>query len=206
MQDSAVYFIIYIGFFSMLHVGKIISDDEICLISRVKSGDASAMRSLYDRYVRYLTVTCARYIDDDENVRDILQDSFVKIFSTIGKFDYRGTGSLRAWMARIVVNEALQFLRKDSRLQFSTINSSTPETPEDDANDSTDDIPMPVLMEMIRKLPDGYRTVFNLYVFEDKSHKEIASILGIREDTSASQYHRAKAALMKQIKAYRKTL
>ena len=156
------------------------------------------MRSFYERYAGYLTAVCSRYVVDRSDVKDILQEAFVKIFQRLDQFEYRGEGSIKAWVTRIVVNDSLSFLRSSSRLTFV---DDLPDVPEDD-EPSLPKVPPAVIQEMIKELPDGYRTVFNLYVFENKSHKEIASLLGIKEDSSASQFFRARATLAKSIKDY----
>ncbi|MBR6305947.1 MAG: sigma-70 family RNA polymerase sigma factor [Bacteroidales bacterium] len=158
------------------------------------------MRSFYDRYAGYLTAVCSRYVVDRADVKDILQEAFVKIFQSLERFQYRGEGSVRAWAARIVVNDSLKSLRASSRLSFV---DDLPDIPEDD-EPSLPQVPPAVIQEMIKALPDGYRTVFNLFVFEKKSHREIASLLGIKEDSSASQFFRARALLAKNIKNYLK--
>lgn len=173
------------------------------IIRLVQRGDTTAMKSLYNLHVRYLTAVCARYIARDEDVKDVLQESFLKIFSSIDRFEYRGEGSLRAWMTRIVINEALKLLRREQRLD--TVGLRQEHTDTADEEPATKQIPAEALHEMIRSLPDGYRTVFNLYVMEQRSHKQIAALLGISESTSASQLHRAKALLAEKIKHYRTT-
>ena len=156
------------------------------------------MKMLYDKYVGYLTAVCARYIPDDDDVKDILQEAFIKAFQSMDRFSWRGEGSLKAWLTRIVVNDSLKALRRKKPLSLSpTLAESVQE--EEPAFES---VPLPVIQGMIRKLPDGYRTVFNLFVFEDKSHKEIASLLGIKENSSASQLFHAKAMLARWIKDY----
>ena len=100
-----------------------------------------------------------------------------------------------------MVNESLKSLRK--KPMFSLVDAY-PDVEAADEDPGLTDVPMPVIMEMIRALPDGYRTVFNLFVFENKSHKEIAGLLGIRENSSCSQYFRARALLAKQIKEYKR--
>ncbi len=160
------------------------------------------MADLYHRHIGYLAAVCSRYISSDEDVRDILQTSFMKIISSLDKFEWRGPGSLRAWMTRITVNESLKFLRENekTRKMFEGYVQEDEVVEEPD----TDNLSADVIQGMIRELPDGYRTVFNLYVFEEKSHKEIAAMLGITESTSASQFHRAKALLASKIREYRK--
>ncbi|MCR5520219.1 MAG: RNA polymerase sigma factor [Bacteroidales bacterium] len=158
------------------------------------------MRRFYERYVGYLTAVCSRYVVDRSTVKDILQDAFIKIFKGLDSFEYRGEGSVRAWASRIVVNDSLKSLKASSKLRFV---DDLPDLPDEDGP-SLPDVPPSVIQEMIKALPDGYRTVFNLFVFEKKSHKEIASLLGIKEDSSASQFFRARAMLAKNIKAYLK--
>lgn len=158
------------------------------------------MRRFYERYVGYLTAVCSRYVVDRSTVKDILQDAFIKIFKGLDSFEYRGEGSVRAWASRIVVNDSLKSLKASSKLRFV---DDLPDLPDEDGP-SLPDVPPAVIQEMIKALPDGYRTVFNLFVFEKKSHKEIASLLGIKEDSSASQFFRARAMLAKNIKAYLK--
>lgn len=160
------------------------------------------MRELYNAYAGYLTAVCHRYITDRDEAKDILQDAFIKVFNQMDRFEYRGEGSLRAWMTRILVNDALKSLRK--KPVFSLVDNYPDVAEEDDSDPGFADVPMPVIMDMIRTLPDGYRTVFNLFVFENKSHKEIANLLGIRENSSCSQYFRARALLAKQIKEYKR--
>ena len=156
------------------------------------------MKMLYDRYVGYLTAVCARYIPDDDDVKDILQEAFIKAFQSMDRFSWRGEGSLKAWLTRIVVNDSLKALRRKKPLSL----SATLAEPVEEEEPAFEAVPLPVIQGMIRKLPEGYRTVFNLFVFEDKSHKEIASLLGIKENSSASQLFHAKAMLARWIKDY----
>lgn len=158
------------------------------------------MRQFYERYADYLTAVCSRYIPEKADAKDVLQESFVKMFGALDAFEYRGEGSLKAWTSRIVVNTALKSLRKSGRLRYM---EKLPELPEE-SEPEVDRVPAPVLQQFIQALPDGYRTVFNLFVFEKKSHREIAALLGIKEDSSASQFFRARALLARKIKQYLK--
>ncbi len=178
-----------------------LSEEE--LVRRASGGDTSAMRCLYETHIRYLTAVCSRYIPDDDSVRDILQESFTKILTSLGRFSYRGENSLRAWMTRIVVNEALGVLRRRSKGRVVELDEREMDMPEETGDDSLHDVPMDVIMKMIRQLPDGYRTVFNLYVFGDLSQNEIAAMLGIEPKTVSSQFFRAKARLLKMIHDYK---
>lgn len=180
------------------------SISEEALIQRMQQGDQNAMKITYDKYVGCLTAVCSRYIVNSEDVRDVLQDSFVKIFSNIDKYEYVENASLKSWMIRIVVNDSLKFLKKTNRLKFIESIEEYPDTPDEKLE--TDGISYPVLKVMISQLPAGYRTVFNLFVFEEKSHKEIAAILGIKENTSASQFFKAKKILIAKITELKKHL
>jgi RNA polymerase sigma-70 factor (ECF subfamily) len=171
------------------------------LLNLFRSRKADAMRLFYERYAGFLTAVCTRYITDADSAKDVLQESLISIFGAIDKFSYRGEGSLKAWASRIVVNTALKSLRQHGKLSFV---DDVPAVCEDEETPQLQRLPAKVLHGFIRELPDGYRTVFNLFVFEKKSHKEIASLLGVKEDSSASQYFRARALLGKRIKEYLK--
>ena len=160
------------------------------------------MKALYDRYAGFLTAVCSRYIENKEDVKDLMQDSFIRIFSSIGSFEYRGEGSLKAWMSRIVINNTLKYIRDNIQKGMISIDEDIPDVPDEEIPEISE-IPPSVIQDMIRRLPEGYRTVFNLFVFEGKSHKEIAMLLGIKENSSASQLHRAKALLAGWIREYR---
>lgn len=176
------------------------TDNEQRLLSLVQRGDDEAMRAVYSSYVRYLSAVCARYIPNDEDVKDVLQESFLRIFDGIGSFEYRGKGSLKGWLTKITVNEALKFIRRNDKIEFVDISSHQDIQPEEEPD--IDSVPSSVIFQLIRELPDGYRTIFNLYVIENRSHKEIAALLGIKESTSASQLHRAKSLLATKIRQY----
>lgn len=176
------------------------SEEELSDLCR--QGDNRARRELYERYSGALMAVCLRYVADRETAEDVLHDGFIRIFQSMNRFTYIGEGSLKAWLSRVMANEALGYLRKhNARMQQEVDTDEIPDMPDED--EDVDDIPQSVLMDLIRQLPDGYRTVFNLYVFEEKSHKEIAALLGITEHTSSSQFYRAKCLLMKKIKEYR---
>lgn len=172
------------------------------LLQAINGGNRAAMCELYDRYSGYAMAVGLRYMADADSVKDVLQDSFVKIFTGISAFEYRGEGSLKAWVLRVVANESLTQLRKYHHF---TVTDDMPDMPDENIPD-TEDVPMSVIMQMIERLPVGYRTVFNLFVFEQRSHKEIALLLGIKENSSASQYFRAKKMLTKMIEEYKITI
>ena len=176
------------------------TDIEQQMLDLVRQGDAMAMKRMYSTYVRYLAAVCSRYVVNSEDVKDVLQDCFLKIFSKIDSFEYKGKGSLKGWITKITVNESLKFLQRNNRFEFVEISEHDHERPDEEPD--IDALPSELLFNLIRELPDGYRTIFNLYVIENKSHKEIAKLLDIKESTSASQLHRAKSLLATKIKKY----
>ena len=171
------------------------------LLRLIKKGDAEARHLMYKQYVRYLAAVCSRYISNDEDLKDVLQESFLRIFSSIGTFNYQGEGSLKAWMSRITLNESLKWQKQNKSLELVEISDEELDMPDDDPD--TEGVPTDVIYQMIRSLPDGYRTVFNLFVIDGKSHREIAQMLGIKESSSASQLHHAKAMLAEKITRFR---
>ena len=174
------------------------------------------MRRLYDRYAGYAMAVALRYIPQHDEVRDVMQDSFVKILTSVRQFDYRGEGSLKSWICRIVANQAINYLRERASSPLQLEGRAPLSSPEGDTKASprgglegaggqeeeASGVPPDVLMEMISRLPTNYRTVLNLFAFEQYSHREIAQQLGIKENTSSSIFFRAKRMLGKMIKEY----
>ena len=175
-------------------------DKEQDIAALVHKDKKSATKEIYGVYAGYVAGICARYLSSADDIKDVAQDSFVKIFISVGSFKYSGAGSLTAWIGRLTVNCALNYLRDNNRLRFA---SSAYEIPDIvDEPPDVDRLSADELASLIRELPDGYRTVFNLYAIEGKKHKEIAALLGIKENSSASQYLRAKSLLAMKIKEY----
>lgn len=175
---------------------------EIELSDKCKQGDNLARKELYESYAGRMLGICLRYVGDRDKAQDLLHDGFIKIFASFDKFTWRGEGSLRAWMERVMINTVLQSLRKNDVMSHSVDIEDYQESYDKTDSSEVEQIPHKILMRFISELPDGYRTVFNLYTFEEKSHKEIAAILGINEKSSASQLSRAKGTLVKRIKDY----
>ena len=151
------------------------------------------MRDLYCRLSPQAMAVAMRYVAD------------VKVLTRISSFEYRGEGSLRNWVMSIVSHQAVDWLKANRRAELTT---RIPDVPDDEYEDVTPDagmIPLEELQRMIESLPTGYRTVFTLFVFDHRSHKEIARLLGIKENTSASQFHRARRILAKMINEYQTT-
>ena len=159
------------------------------------------MEAFYSQYASYLKGVCLRYVPDKEAAKDVFQNALVRMITHTAEFRYQGQGSLQGWATRIVVNEALRYLRDNKRHELTAWDGDITELPEED-DPPIRDIPPEVIHQMVRQLPTGYRTVFNLYVIEDKSHEEIASLLGISTGTSTSQLHRARRLLAGMIEQY----
>lgn len=168
---------------------------ERVLIDEIRKGNRRAMQELYSHTVGYVVGVCQRYLSNQEDVRDVVQDCYLQFFQHIDGFTYKGENSIRAWMTRVVINKSIDLLRHQRHWQFA--DEEVPDIA--DKPIDLNDIKAERLHCLIRQLPTGYRTILNLYVFEKKSHQEIAKIMGIKPDTSASQYHRAKALLKKLI-------
>lgn len=170
--------------------------DEQELIQGCIAARPKAQKALFDIYAPKLYVVCLRYLKDQMRAQDVLQDSFVKIFANIS--NYKSEGAFEGWLKRIAVNTCLDQLRKDKKLltdisiddvsyQLATQSTSAEKLMADD------------LLKLVQALPDGYRTVFNLFAIEGFSHQEIAQQLGISESTSKTQYLRARAYLKERI-------
>lgn len=175
-------------------------EDEV-LLEGIRRGDEQAMKALYETYVGYLRGVCSRYVPDPDDVKDLLQDSFIKIFTAIDTFEYRGKGSLRAWMKQITTYCALSHLRSRKNLFTLEETDDLPDETDEEAPD-VDALPLEVLHQLISELPTGYRLVFCLYALDGYSHRQVAEQLGIKEGTSASQYARARKLLAQKIKDY----
>ncbi|MEG1574492.1 MAG: RNA polymerase sigma factor [Bacteroidales bacterium] len=168
-------------------------------IEGCKSGDSKAQRSLYDTFSRKMMGVCMRYCGNNrETAMDLLQDGFVRVFTGIVSYD--GRGSLEGWIRKVIINVALDYIRTNDLLR----NTEDLEFIADQDIDSSalDEISANELMEVIAELPDGFRAVFNMYVIEGYSHREIADKLGITESTSRSQLTRAKQLLQKRLKEF----
>jgi RNA polymerase sigma-70 factor (ECF subfamily) len=140
-----------------------------------------------------------RYVPTRDDALDIVQDSFVSIFTNIGTFKYQGEGSLRLWVAKIVSNQAINWIKEHKQLSFSDLTS---DEIEDEEEAFIEEVPPDILNGMIAQLPVRYRVVVNLRTFEQLSHKDVALRLAIPERTSISLFHRAKRKLAKMIKEY----
>ena len=172
------------------------------IIEKCKSGDKSAYKKLYETYSKYAMSICFRYIGDEMLAEDVLHDGFIKVFASIQSYQYRGEGSLKAWLSRIFFVESLNFLKKNNIWNMS-VSIEDYDVPEEEPDISLlETIPKAVMMQYISGLSAGYRVVFNMYMLENIPHKEIGKQLGITEEASRSRLSRAKAILLKQLQEF----
>jgi RNA polymerase sigma factor (sigma-70 family) len=171
------------------------------LVKDCLKGRQDAQRELYDHFAEGMLAVCYRYTKSMADAEDVLQDGFIKVFRNLHQ--YKAEGELGGWIRRIMVNTALNYLKQNSRYQsdlsfLDNSNSMHPVTNDDpemrlNAKD---------LAEMIRQLPTGYQTIFNMHAVEGYTHVEIGKLLGINEGTSRSQYSRARTLLISWLKKY----
>ena len=170
------------------------------LLDGCRKGDRKAQKRLFDRLAPKMFPVCIRYMGNTESAEDVLQEGFVTLFSRLDS--YSGKGSFEGWARRLFVNTALMQLRKNDALAGSddidTVRSLSSEAPT-----AVETLGYRELMKLIASLPEGLRTVFNLYVVEGYSHKEIAEALGMEEATSRSKLQRARVRLQELIKENR---
>ena len=170
------------------------------LIDGCLRGDRRAQQAVYRRFAGKMKVVCLRYIKDADSAQDVLQEGFIKVFQGIDK--YKGAGSFEGWIRRIMVNLSIDHFRKSKRdwMLFHDENDAETwedEPVEDDAEMLEYQFSASQIIEAMQKLSPAYRTIFNLYVFENQSHKDIAERLGINLGTSKSNFAKAKRNLKK---------
>ncbi|HLG36224.1 MAG TPA: sigma-70 family RNA polymerase sigma factor [Bacteroidia bacterium] len=170
------------------------ADDEI--IRSCISGDARAQKFLFDTYSRRMMGLCMRYASGREEAEDMLQEGWIKVFRNLHQFRFEG--SAEGWIKKVMINTCLELLRRNKKMSNHLGVEAAEQIAVSEFN-SNDTLSAKDLMNMIHKLPSGYRTVFNLYAIEGYTHKEIGEKLGINENTSKSQYSRARAHLQKML-------
>lgn len=169
---------------------------EAQLVTALKRGDSRAYKVVYERFAGQMLAVCTRYCANRADAEEIMLDGFMRMFERISQF--RGEGSFEGWLRRIMVTESLMFLRRNKAWRHESPLEGVPDEPDYDWADAH--LNEHELLRLIAQLPDGYRTVFNLYAIEGYSHAEIADMLGIAEGTSKSQLSRARALLQTYLK------
>jgi RNA polymerase sigma factor (sigma-70 family) len=165
--------------------------NEADLIEGCIRGDRKMQYELYERFAPKMYGVCLRYASGNEEAEDILQEGFIKVFKKIGS--YRSEGSFEGWMRRIFVNTAIEHFRRKTYTQ--PVTEAEENTVEGKYLSVLDALAEKDIVQLVQQLSPGYRTVFNMYVIEGYSHKQIADELGISEGTSKSQLSRAKQIL-----------
>jgi RNA polymerase sigma-70 factor (ECF subfamily) len=165
--------------------------NEADLIEGCIRGDRKMQYELYERFAPKMFGVCLRYASNNEEAEDILQEGFIKVFKKIGS--YRREGSFEGWIRRIFVNTAIEHFRRKTHQQ--PITEKEESTVEGKYLSVLDTLAEKDIVQLVQQLSPGYRTVFNMYVIEGYSHKQIAEELGISEGTSKSQLSRAKQIL-----------
>ncbi|HEU0063639.1 MAG TPA: RNA polymerase sigma factor [Flavisolibacter sp.] len=168
------------------------------LIEGCRRGDRRMQQELYERFASKMYGVCLRYAGNNEEAEDILQEGFIKVFNKIAT--YRGEGSFEGWIRRIFVNTAIEQFRK--RIHLQPITEYEENTYEGKYLSVLDSMAEKDIIELIQKLSPGYRTVFNMYVIEGYTHKQIAEALGISEGTSKSQLSRARQIMQELIRSF----
>jgi RNA polymerase sigma factor, sigma-70 family len=172
--------------------------DEQIIINACMRGESWARKSVYEIYAPTMMSLCIRYVGDYETARDLLQDGFIKVFTKIDT--YSNKGAFTGWIHRIFVTTSLEYLRKKDALR-SAVDIADYNEPIKDVDVSVlDRLSEDELMDCVKKLPPGYRAVFNMYAIEGYSHGEIAELLNISVATSKTQFFHARNALQKSVK------
>lgn len=153
---------------------------------------------LYKRFSSKMYAVCLRYASDPDEAQDILQDGFIKVFRKMDSF--RGDGSFEGWIRRIFVNTAIEYFRRKKYIQ--PVTEREENTIEGKYVSALDEMAEQDILNLVAQLSPGYKTVFNMYVVEGYSHKEISEMLGISEGTSKSQLSRAKAILQDLVRKH----
>lgn len=165
------------------------------LISGCLKREKTAQKRLYEQYSSKMYGICYRYVKDSMQAEDIMVTAFMKVFDKIDQF--KQEGSFEGWIRRIVVNEALTYLRRNRSMYIETDLEQADFQP--DYDQLSDHLEAEDLLNIIAELPAGYQIVFNMYAIDGYSHKEIADHLGISENTSKSQLSRARVYLQKKL-------
>jgi len=164
-----------------------------------KKGRRKAQIQLYDRYAPVLLAVCLRYVSNRSEADDILQETFLKIFKSIK--DYSAQGNFEGWLKKIAVNTAITHYHKEKKHYYHEEIEELNDTEVDISLSPDKEYDAKELYALLKKMPEGYRVIFNLYAIEGYKHKEIAIKLNVEESTSKTQYLRAKKWLIKEMKS-----
>jgi len=171
--------------------------NEQLLIKECKQGKSFAYKKLYELYAPAMMSVCVRYVNDRDIARDILQDGFVKVFTKIDT--YSGTGTFAGWIRKVFVTTALEYMRKNHNMKQDADIEDLEHLTDNMNFSALDKLSADELLACIATLPEGYRTIFNLFAIEGYSHSDIANMLNIKEVTSRTQFLRAKKVLQQSV-------
>ena len=167
------------------------------LAKRCIDNDRHAQEFLFNHHYKDLYLIAMRYLSDHHHAEDVIVQSFARVFKSLKNFSYQGQGSLGKWIRTILINESIRMLQKRRLIQF---NEDMKYLEKEDMHpDGLQQMQATDILRFIERLPAGYRTVFNLFVIEGYTHKEIASMLAISENTSKTQLRKARMQLMGNI-------
>ena len=173
---------------------KSFSDKE--LITECLKNNRNAQKAFYERFASKAYTICLRFSKGSNQAEDILQEGFIKVFNNLPKFRFEG--SLEGWIKRIIVNAAIDFVKKNVTYH-QELNENVDESSDIYEDETISKLSADDLMKMVNELPDSKRLIFSLYAYEGYAHKEIAERLGISVMTSKSQYCKAKKMLQERL-------
>ncbi|RYZ49535.1 MAG: RNA polymerase sigma factor [Chitinophagaceae bacterium] len=173
--------------------------DDHWLVRECLKGNSTAQKQFYEQFAPVMLAVCYRYTKSLADAEDVLQDGFIKAFRNMQQF--KGEGNLGGWLRRIMVTTAINFLKKESRYQTDLVFGDEPLHAVSSYEPHVH-LDAKELAELIRQLPAGYQTIFNLHAVEGYTHVEIGKMLGVKESTSRSQYARARALLIQWIEKH----
>ncbi|WP_041495080.1 RNA polymerase sigma factor [Nonlabens marinus] len=165
------------------------------LIEKAAQGDRKSQRRLYDKHAGKMLSVCRQYVSPLESAEEIMLNGFFKVFTKLESFQHEG--SFEGWVRRIMIRECLNSLRKKDPFKWSA--AIDEEKLEEEPVDDDDDVPLDTIQECIDQLPDGYKSVFVMYAIDGLKHREIAMMLDISENTSKSQFRKARLMLQEQL-------
>ena len=196
IKEVFVFFCVYVCRVEPMNLAT----EDAILASQCAEGNEVARERLYKEYAARVYMLCMRYTGDGDLTKDLMQDCFIRVFENIRKFD-SCKASLRTWISHVAVNYIIDYLRRNRKLSIISIDEHILDIPEPE-KDEFMKVPQEAIFEMITKLPDTKRIIFNMYCLENYSHKEIARLLGIKEKTSSSILYKSRVMLADMVNSY----
>lgn len=170
---------------------------ELQLIQELKKQNPFVQKRVYDRFVKRMFRLCVRYVRNEADAQELLMNGFLKFFNAVAKIEYRGENTIEPYLKKLMINECLMFIRQ-RKMNWVLMEEIADEEAISDFS-AYEHFEEEEIYQLVLKLPDGYRTVFNLFAIEGFSHKEIAAQLHISENTSKTQLHKARLILQAEL-------